>query len=194
MKEKYVDTHLVDEAIKFAVEAHAGTERRGKGFPYIIHPLEAMAIVATITTDPELLAAAALHDVVEDTNFTAEDIRARFGDRVAHIVSGESDAVIEGASLEDSWQARKQMALDHLKAADTDTKIVAMGDKLSNMRAIARDYREIGDDLWERFHSKDRKLHEWRYRGLADALKDLEGTEAYREFVALVNEIFDEEK
>ena len=68
MANKPLDTELLDRAIIFAVKAHAGTERRGKGFPYIVHPMEAVEIVATITPDQELLAAAALHDTVEDTD------------------------------------------------------------------------------------------------------------------------------
>jgi hypothetical protein len=86
-----LDTSLLDNAIRFAVQAHAGTERRGKGFPYIVHPLEAMAIVATMTSDQELLAAAALHDILEDTDLTVEDLRKTFGDRIARIVEEESD-------------------------------------------------------------------------------------------------------
>ena len=60
-----LDTSLLDRAIIFAVKAHAGTERRGKGFPYIVHPMEAMEIVSTITSDQELLAAAVLHAVAQ---------------------------------------------------------------------------------------------------------------------------------
>lgn len=71
-----LDTTLVDAAIRFAVDAHAGTERRGKGFPYVIHVLEAMSIVATMTSAPELLAAAALHDTVEDTDVTLDALRS----------------------------------------------------------------------------------------------------------------------
>ena len=61
MAEKRLDTDFLDRAINYAVKAHAGTERRGKGFPYIVHPMEAMEIVSTITNDQELLAAAVLH-------------------------------------------------------------------------------------------------------------------------------------
>ncbi|MBR0274962.1 MAG: hypothetical protein IJQ76_01960, partial [Prevotella sp.] len=61
MANKYLDSSLLDKAITLAVEAHKNTERRGKGFPYIVHPMEAMSIVATMTNDQELLAAAALH-------------------------------------------------------------------------------------------------------------------------------------
>ena len=185
-----LNTKLLDHAIIFAVHAHSGTERRGKGFPYIIHPMEAVEIVATMTTDQELLAAAALHDTVEDTDVTIENIRTEFGDRIASLVAQESEERHEGVSDEESWHDRKRTAIAHLAKASRDAKIVALGDKLSNIRAIARDYAEMGDALWERFHAKDPKDHEWHYRGLADALRELEGTFAYQEFERLINQVF----
>lgn len=185
-----LDTSLLDRAIVFAVKAHAGTERRGKGFPYIVHPLEAMEIVSTITPDQELLAAAVLHDTVEDTEVTEEQIRKEFGDRVASIVASESDTFEEGVKEEDSWHVRKQAAIERLASASMDAKIVALGDKLSNMRAIARDYSKVGDRLWDLFHVNDPKDHEWHYRGLADSLKELSGTGAYEEFISLIDEVF----
>lgn len=191
-KELHIDTSMVDQAIVFATEAHSGAERRGKGFPYIIHPLEAMSIVATITTDSELLAAAALHDVIEDTEYTYEDIASRFGERIAKLVSSETDVQFPEMSESESWRMRKEIAMQHLKNADLDTKIVAIGDKLSNMRAMARDYREIGDELWNRFHVTEKSEHSWRYHGLVDAFSGLEDTEPYREFKKLVNEVFGE--
>ena len=190
MSEKSINTELCDRAIVFAVRAHSGVERRGKGFPYIIHPMEAMAIVATMTSDQELLAAAALHDTVEDTDVTVEDLRRAFGDRVASLVADESDILIEGQSKSQSWQARKTTAIAHLAGASHEAKIVALGDKLSNMRAIARDYAVQGDALWQLFHVKDKKLHEWHYRGLASALKELEGSFAYQEFISLIDKVF----
>ena len=185
-----LNTELLDRAIVFAVKAHAGTERRGKGFPYIVHPMEAMEIVATITPDQELLAAAALHDTIEDTDVTLDLIREEFGERIANLVASESDEVVEGVSEEDSWHARKQAAIDRLAAAPRDAKIVALGDKLSNMRAIARDYAVKGDDLWKIFHAKDPSDHEWHYRGLANSLRDLSDTFAFQEFEALINQVF----
>ena len=191
---KYLDTDLLDRAIKFAVDAHHNTERRGKGFPYIVHPLEAVEIVATITPDQELLAAAALHDTVEDTDVTVEQIRAAFGERVAALVHAESDQIngelFDGANEEETWHARKQATIDRLAAASHDAKIVAMGDKLSNMRAIWRDYQAQGDALWTIFHVKDKASHEWHYRGLAASLSELGDTFAYQEFVRLIDEVF----
>lgn len=192
MANKYLDTELVDRAIVFAVKAHHDTERRGKGFPYIVHPMEAMEIVATITPDQELLAAAALHDTIEDTDVTVEQIRAEFGERIAELVHAESDQFPEGVSEEDSWHDRKKAAIDRLSAASHDAKIVAMGDKLSNMRAIWRDYQVKGDELWKIFHVKDKASHEWHYRGLAASLAELSDTFAYQEFVALIDQVFAE--
>ena len=116
MANQPLDTTLLDRAIIFAVRAHAGTERRGKGFPYIVHPMEAMEIVSTMTADQELLAAAALHDTVEDTDVTLERLREEFGERVADLVAAESDAFVEGVSEEDSWHDRKQAAIDNMNA------------------------------------------------------------------------------
>lgn len=190
MANKYIDTDLLDRAIIFAVQAHHNTERRGKGFPYIVHPMEAVEIVSTITADQELLAAAALHDTIEDTDVTVEQLREAFGDRVAELVHAESDQFTEGVSEEDSWHDRKQAAIDRLAAASHDAKIVALGDKLSNMRAIWRDYQTQGDKLWNIFHVKDKASHAWHYRGLAESLKELQDTFAYQEFVQLINEVF----
>ena len=98
MANKYLNTDLLDRAIVFAVKAHHNTERRGKGFPYIVHPMETVEIVSTITSDQELLAAAALHDTIEDTDVTVEDIRREFGDRIAYLVHAESDRFTDGVS------------------------------------------------------------------------------------------------
>ncbi|MBR4808771.1 MAG: bifunctional (p)ppGpp synthetase/guanosine-3',5'-bis(diphosphate) 3'-pyrophosphohydrolase [Bacteroidales bacterium] len=184
MANKPLNTAILDRAIIFAVKAHSGTERRGKGYPYIVHPMEAVEIVATMTSDQELLAAAALHDTVEDTDVTVDQIREEFGDRVASLVAAETD--VKGAP----WHDRKQAAIDRLSRASHDAKIVALGDKLSNMRAIARDYAVQGKALWDIFHTNDPKEHEWHYRGLADALRELDGTVAFQEFEKLINQVF----
>ena len=186
MSRMQFDTELLDRAIRFAVECHAGTERRGKGFPYIVHPMEAMAIAATMSADQEILAAAVLHDVVEDTDVTLEDLRSLFGDRIAKLVDSESDRLDQGLD----WRARKEDSLKRLKEASRDEKIVALGDKLSNMRAIARDYTSEGEVFWDRFHIKEKSVHGWRYHALLDALSDLSDTYAFQEFEFLVNRIF----
>ena len=180
-----MDTTLFDKAAQFAIEAHRGAERRGKGFPYIIHPMEAAAIVASVTNDPEMLAAAILHDTVEDTDVTIEQIEELFGPRVAHLVN------IETAKKGATWRSRREVQIERFKQADRDSKIVALGDKLSNLRAIALDYRKLGDALWSRFHAPEGKKDiEWYYRSLASSLADLADTDPYQEYLALIEDTF----
>ena len=182
-----LETSLFDKAVQFATEAHRGTERRGTGYPYIIHPMEAAAIVATMTNDQEMLAAAVLHDTVEDTDVTIEQIRELFGDRVAELVQHET------APLDDSltWREKKTAQLKQLAEAPRDSKIVALGDKFSNMSGIALDYRQMGDEVWKRFHAPNGKSDvEWYYRSLADAMSELSETLVYQEYVKLLKEVF----
>jgi myo-inositol-1(or 4)-monophosphatase len=190
-KKKYIDSSLLDRAICLAVKAHANTERNGKGFPYIVHPLEAVAIVSTITNDQEILAAAVLHDTIEDTDVTYEQLEREFGKRVADLVAHESDVKLEG-SASTTWHFRKQLAIEHLAQAPYDAKVVAMGDKLSNMRIMARDYAEIGDALWDKFNVKDPKEHAWHYYGLMQSLSSLSDTDAFQEFATLVKQVFED--
>ena len=193
MSDLLTDASLVDKAIEFATRAHSGQTRKGGSLPYIVHPMEAMAIVASVTSDPELLAAAALHDVVEDTPYTLSDIRAEFGPRVAELVKAETEVKIGGGSAEEAWVHRRQGTLDRLAAASRDAKIVALGDKLSNMRAIQRDYEVVGDELWERFTVHDRELHSWHYWGLVESLSEISDVHPYREFEFLVNLVWPRE-
>ena len=180
-----MDTSLFDKAAQFAIEAHRGTERRGKGFPYIIHPMEAVSIVANITNDPEMLAAAILHDTVEDTDVTIEQIEELFGPRVARLVH------MDTAKKGDSWRARREIQIERFRQADRDSQIVALGDKLSNLRAIALDYKSMGDALWSRFHAPEGvKDIEWYYRSIADSLVNLADTAPYQEFLSLLEETF----
>lgn len=180
-----MDTSLFDKAAQFAIEAHRGTERRGKGFPFIIHPMEAATIVANITNDPEMLAAAILHDTVEDTEVTIEQIEELFGPRVARLV--HTDTAKKG----DTWRARREVQIERFRQADRDSQIVALGDKLSNLRAIALDYKSLGDALWSRFHAPEGlKDIEWYYRGIADSLANLADTAPYQEFLFLLEETF----
>lgn len=191
MAEKYLDSSLLDKAISFATKAHSNTERRGKGFPYIVHPLEALSIVATMTNDQKLLAAAVLHDVIEDTKVTIEEIEREFGAEIASIVKSETSHDFDKSGRMVSWREKKQETLDHLKNASKEAKMVALGDKLSNIRAMKNDYAVIGDKLWERFHDNNPKNHAWYYLSLVESLRELENYQAFKEFERDVHEVFD---
>lgn len=191
MKSDEKKRSILDDAIAFAVEKHAGTPRKGTKIPYIVHPIEAMYIAATITDDQDILMAAVLHDTVEDAKIPVEEIRQQFGDRVAGLVSAESENKREGKAESETWEIRKQETIEELhNTTDLGVKIVALADKLSNMRAIARDYEEMGDLLWERFNQKDKKKHEWYYRSIANELAELNGKAAWKEYDALIRKVF----
>lgn len=190
MKKATIDTSLFDKAVKFAIKAHKNTERKGHKTPYALHVFEASSICQTITCDEEVLCAAILHDIVEDTKYTLKDIEKRFGQRVAKLVDNETDKEVSGKTKAESWKERKTYSLEKLKKSDKDSKIVAIGDKLSNIRAIYRDYMEKGEKLWELFHVKDKSEHAWYYNGLKESLKELEKENAYKEFCYLVDKVF----
>jgi len=177
---------MLNKAIEFAVKAHKDGYRKGTNIPYILHPLEAAVIVGAMTHDTDLIVAAVLHDTVEDgKNITIEDIRREFGERVASLVGAETE------DKSKTWDERKQHTLDHLKnQASREVKIVTLGDKLSNMRAIYRDYKSAGDELWQRFNVKDPKKHGWYYKGIADSLSELNDYQEYKEYLELVQKVF----
>lgn len=181
---------LLDRAITYATNAHAGQCRKSTEIPYILHPLEAAAIVGTMTTDDDIIAGAVLHDVVEDTDTTVEDVRNMFGERVAMLVASESEDKRENLSAESTWKIRKQETLEHLKLAPVEVKMITLGDKLSNIRAINRDYNAIGDELWQRFNQKDKNEHYWYYQSIADCLVELKDYPVYQEYCELVRKTF----
>lgn len=181
---------LLNKSIVFAAKAHEGQLRKGSEIPYILHPLEAAAIVATITADEEVLSAAVLHDVIEDTPATVKEIRELFGERVASLVASESENKRDGQSAADTWQVRKEETIKHLKTAPTDVKIITLGDKLSNIRSMYRDHTLIGDDIWQRFNQKNKDRHRWYYESIADCLSELQAYPAYKEYVELVEKTF----
>ena len=172
----------------FATEAHAGQMRKGTKRPYIVHPKEVAEIVATMTDDEEIIAAAWLHDTIEDCeNVTGEILQAKFGNRVAAIVIQESE------DKSKSWMERKGHTITQLNTEPREVQLVALGDKLSNIRDIDRDYPVVGEKLWERFRMKDKQIIGWYYKGVQDSLRKLLGhTEAYKEYSDLVDKIFGE--
>ena len=181
---------VLEKATVFAIERHAGMVRKGTAIPYIVHPLEAVSIAAGITSDPEILAAAVLHDVIEDTPTTIEEIKERFGCQVAALVAAESEDKMPDIPAAESWKARKEATITALETASVPEKIIVIADKLSNIRAIHRDYTRIGNEVWERFNQKDKKMHGWYYRAIAEKLSELSEHTAYREYIKLVDIVF----
>ena len=182
---------LVSEAIVFAVKAHDGMRRKKSESPYVLHPMEAAVIVGTMSDDQNLIAAAALHDVVEDAGITMDEIEQRFGKRVRELVQCETENKREELPPEETWRIRKEESLAVLKnAKDPAVLMVWLGDKLSNMRAIYRDWKVEGDAMWQRFHQSDPAVQAWYYTSIAELTKPLAHTAAWEEYKALTDRVF----
>ena len=181
----------VNKAIKFATDAHTGQYRKGTEIPYIVHPLEVGVIAATMSDDENVVAGAILHDTVEDTSTVIEDIEKNFGSDIASLVAGESENKREGTPEKDTWKLRKQETVDHLAHCnDIRIKIIALSDKLSNLRAISRDYNSIGEELWQRFNQKNPAEIKWYYESFLDTCSELSEKDAYKEYSELVKKVF----
>ena len=137
-----------------------------------------------MTGDIEVRCAALLHDTVEDTAVTVEDIEKNFGKRVAALVGRESE------DKSKPWLERKIHTIKHLKNECIEVKMIALGDKLSNIRASARDFLAVGDDFLLKFHEKDKQKQGMYYFGILDSLRELENSEFYREYEKLCNFVF----
>lgn len=179
---------MIKKAAEFAARAHEGKVRKGSRIPYIVHPLEAAAIVAGLTEDPEVISAAILHDVIEDTEVTYEILEEEFGKRVADLVAEESE------DKSKTWQQRKQATVNRLASASREVKLICIGDKLSNLRSTAADYLLKGEDVWLKFKEKDKGKHEWYYRSVLEALSEFKGETAYAEYAMLMNRLFSHEQ
>ena len=185
------ESTILDRAICFAVEAHNGQKRKD-GTAFILHPLEDAAIVGTMTEDPEILAAAVLHDTVEDTAVTPEMILEQFGDRVYELVMHETEDKRADVPPEETWRIRKEETLAVLaQSTDTAVKMLWLGDKLSNMRAFHRQYFTEGEAIFGRFNNTNPKDQAWYYGTVLRLLNDLSAYPAYREYETLYHEVFD---
>ncbi|MCI9359541.1 MAG: bifunctional (p)ppGpp synthetase/guanosine-3',5'-bis(diphosphate) 3'-pyrophosphohydrolase [Hungatella sp.] len=179
---------MIKRAAEFAAKAHEGVVRKGSHLPYIVHPIEVAMMVSVMTDDVEVIAAAYLHDVIEDANVTYEKLEEVFGRRVADLVQTESE------DKSRTWKERKQATIDCLKDAVYEEKVIAFADKLSNLRSTAADYLVMGDEIWQKFHEKDKRMHAWYYGSLRSRFEDFKGFPFYQEYCLLWKYVFEEDK
>jgi len=177
-------------ACQFAEMAHKGICRKGMATPYMTHLEETADIVRTLTDNKKVIAAAYLHDVIEDTDYTAVDIEEQFGEEVARLVESETENKYHDRPKADTWKIRKEETIHHLRHAGLETKMITLGDKLSNIRSIKRDYEQIGNQLWERFNQRDPQMHAWYYRSICQSLTELKDSAAWKELDRLIKEVF----
>ncbi|MFI5240786.1 MAG: HD domain-containing protein [Candidatus Saccharimonadia bacterium] len=160
-------TPVIRQALQVSASAHKVQVRKGSGIPYIVHPVGVMLTLAEFTSDEVTLAAALLHDALEDTAYTEAQMRRDFGDDVTNTVK----AVTKDATITD-WRARNENYLATLRTSGNDRAfMVSAADKINNLESTLADFEELGDDLWDRFHTgKDDQL--WWYRSVLTLLEE----------------------
>jgi GTP pyrophosphokinase len=180
-------TSRFEDALIYATRLHAAQVRKATAVPYVAHLLGVAAIVLENGGDEDEAIAALLHDAVEDQGgaATREEIRRRFGERVTAIVDGCTDTDV---TPKPPWRARKEAYIAHVRHADRSVRLVSAADKLYNVRSLARDYRQLGEELWARFNGgRDGTL--WYYRGLVDAFRAAGSTPLVEELARTVDEL-----
>jgi (p)ppGpp synthase/HD superfamily hydrolase len=161
-------THLTErfiDAVRYAAHVHASQNRKGTETPYVSHLLAVASFVLDDGGDEDEAIAALLHDAAEDHGGRTrlDDIRTRFGDKVAHIVEHCTDS---WTKPKEKWPVRKAAYVEHAKALDAAALRVSAADKVHNGYAILRDLRTIGEKVWERFNAKSDDIIAY-YDGLA---------------------------
>ncbi len=180
-------TNAFEEALIFAYQLHSGQTRKGSDTPYFAHLLGVTALVLEEGGSEEEAIAALLHDAVEDQGGlqTLEKIRDRFGDQVATLVEALSDAV---TVPKPEWRVRKTNYINRLKSAPPSVRLIALADKLYNVRSILSWYHRVGDDLWKRFNGgKEGTI--WFYRELLEVFKETGSGFLTEEMESLVHRI-----
>jgi (p)ppGpp synthase/HD superfamily hydrolase len=179
---------IVFDAIEFAVKAHSGQFRKGTNIPYIVHPLGVAKTLIEYGLPDKIVVAGILHDTVEDTDVTLEDIKKNFGEEIAKIVEGASEP-----DKSDTWENRKKHTIEYLKTAPMDVIFVSCADKLDNIKSIREDYSKIGEEIWKRF-KRSKESQKWYYRSLmnvfSDRMKDEPALSIFKQFKLEVEKVF----
>jgi (p)ppGpp synthase/HD superfamily hydrolase len=167
--------NIVSQALVFATNYHKDQLRKDTKIPYMAHLLNVCKLLAENNCSDEVLAAALLHDIVEDTDVTIQEIESTFGQHIAEIVSGATELdklEKKNSEKESSWLKRKEHTIHFLsQEATIDQLLVSGADKLDNLRSIVYDYSKIGDTIWSRFNANKEK-QAWYYSSIANIMVD----------------------
>lgn len=181
-------TPTIDHALQQAARAHEGQHRKSGGAPYISHPVAVTLLVSGYTADEEVIAAALLHDVLEDVPpeiYGATGIRRDFGPRVLELVRGVSEDKTAGRP-QASWLERKRGYLTGLREAPLECVLISAADKLHNLRSLCTDLERLGTEVWDSFNASPSDTL-WFQRAVSQVLRDRLG--AHRATAELEEEV-----
>lgn len=175
---------IVEKALQIASKSHEGQYRKNTDIPYIIHPVAVGMMLLKSGYSEEIVAAGILHDTVEDTPLTLDEIKREFGSNITEMVAGSSEP---DKSL--PWKDRKQHTIEFLKTASEEVRAVVCADKLHNIRSIIRDYEQVGDEVWSRFNA-GKEQQKWYYTHVIDSLGVQSSFELLNQLRAEVERLF----
>ncbi len=179
-------------AALYAIELHRTQTRKATSIPYVTHLFAVCSLVLEDRGTEDEAIAALLHDGPEDQggSVVLVEIRARFGDAVATVVEGLSDAMPAAGDAKPPWHERKEAYLRHLESASASVLRVSLADKLHNARSILVDLATDGEAVWRRFNA-DRAEQAWYYRELLSVFeRRLPGSRNLAELARVVGELF----
>lgn len=156
----------IDEAIQFAAIKHRGQVRKATDIPYISHPFAVAMMLQEAGHPKEVVMAGVLHDTLEDTSATEDEIGALFGEEVLALVMSASEP---NKSL--PWEERKRHTLSGLASRSDNELAVIIADKLHNLRSIRLDIETHGEKVWGRFN-RGKEQQSWYYQGIVNAVRD----------------------
>lgn len=181
---------LVDRAIGFAARAHQDQRRKIGKVPYIAHPFGVAVLLMEMGCDETVVAAGLLHDTVEDTQVTLEEIRERFGDDVADIVSW----CTEPSKKDNNWESRKLHTVKKLRQAPLSAKLVTAADKYHNLSHTLNNRRADGSSIWWRF-GRGKEQQAWYYRAVLESITtdvpDIDRYPIFARLAEVIEELFD---
>lgn len=177
---------ILEKALMAASKSHEGQYRKNTDIPYITHPVTVGFMLLKKGYSEEVVAAGILHDTVEDTTLTLDEIKREFGSNIADIVEGSSEP---DKSL--SWKDRKEHTIEFLKTASEDVRAVVCADKLHNIRSIIRDYEQVGEEVWSKFNA-GKEQQKWYYTNVVDSLGVQSSFELLTELRVEVDRLFRE--
>ncbi|WP_160723779.1 HD domain-containing protein [Bacillus sp. USDA818B3_A] len=175
---------VIEKSLQVAAKAHDKQRRKGSDIPYIVHPVAVGMMLMKAGFNDSLVAAGILHDTVEDTGLTLNDIEKEFGTEITKIVEGCSEP---DKSL--SWDQRKAHTIEYLKTAPIEIRAVACADKLHNVRSITNDYGRMGEEIWSRFNAGKEK-QEWYYTNIVNSLRCQDSFPLIEELEVAVQNLF----
>lgn len=179
---------MIEKARMFAMKAHQGQKRKISNEDYIVHPIRVADLLKSAGYQETVISAGYLHDVVEDTSYSIDDIEREFGNEVKHLVQSHTEDKTK------PWIERKRHTIDTVQSGSEEIKALIIADKLDNLQSLNDDLKKRGDEVWQYFNAGYEK-QKWYNQSIAEVMEEglsLKSVPPFFEtYRSLVNQTFD---